>query len=182
MGLVNAFIAYKFIKILAQPWEKTDAFRLGIIDKNGKLLRKRNTLKTAEELKSNTIIHTLVWKVKRILTKLQVGKSRLGSLAAAMWFLKEELQCDTQLIEESLISCLGDFGIDPEEFKKQSLKESFENDTIIESGIYRYNNHLITLEEELTSFDAVLDIPLFFINTGNGKYVFSKDELKKVSL
>tara|TARA_Y100000034_G_C6777325_1_gene347164 strand:- start:51 stop:599 length:549 start_codon:yes stop_codon:yes gene_type:complete len=181
MGLVNAFVAYKFIKILAQPWEKTDAFRLGIIDKNGKVLRKRNTLKTAEEKKANTIIHTLVWKIKKILTKIRIGKSRLGSLAAALWFLKEELQCDTQLLEESVLSCLDKFGIDPEEFKKQTLKESFESDHIVESGTYKYNNHIIIIKEELTSFDAVFDIPLFFINTGSSKYVFSKDEIKKVS-
>ena len=36
MGAVDIFVAYKFIKILATPWKKTDAYKLGILDKNGK--------------------------------------------------------------------------------------------------------------------------------------------------
>ena len=86
--MVDAFIAYKFIKILVVPWKETDAFKLGIIDEKGTVLKKRKELRTGEEKKAYTIIHTLVWKVKRILEKIQIGKSRLGSLAAAMWFLK----------------------------------------------------------------------------------------------
>ena len=54
--MVDAFIAYKFIKILAVPFEKTDAFKMGIIDKDGKILKKRKDLK-GEEKKAYTIIH-----------------------------------------------------------------------------------------------------------------------------
>ena len=90
MGVVDAFIAYKFIKILVTPFEETDAYKLGIIDANGKILKKRKDLKRSEEKKAYTIIHTLCWNIKKILVKLQVGKSRIGSLAAALYFLKEE--------------------------------------------------------------------------------------------
>ena len=92
MGVVDAFIAYKFIKILSTPFEDTEAYKLGIIDKNGKILKKRKELKTGEEKKAYTIIHTLVWNLKKILVKVQLGKSRVGSLAAALYFLKEEFE------------------------------------------------------------------------------------------
>jgi hypothetical protein len=184
MGMVDAFIAYKFIKILVVPWKETDAFKLGIIDEKGEVLKKRNTLRTSEEKKAYTIIHTLVWKVKRILEKIQIGKSRLGSLAAAMWFLKEELEkldVDPELIEEGIMSSLRQFGINPEEFKKQSLKESFENDEVLISGSYLYEDTLIILKEDIQSFDSILGVPLFLINSDGNRYVFSKDELNKVS-
>ena len=55
MGIFNAFVAYKFIKILSMPWEDTDAFKFGIIDKDGKVLKKMKDLRTSEEKKSYTI-------------------------------------------------------------------------------------------------------------------------------
>ena len=179
--MVDAFIAYKFIKILAVPFEKTDAFKLGIIDKDGKILKKRKDLKTGEEKKAYTIIHTLVWKIKKILIKLQIGKSRIGSLAAAMWFLREEfkkLDADPQLVEDGVLQCLDMFDIDINEFKQQMLKESFENEDTVPKGIYALDGELIMISEDLESFDSVLDVPLFFINIDGKKCVFSKDELK----
>ena len=184
MGMVDAFIAYKFIKILVVPWKETDAFKLGIIDEKGKVLKKRSTLRKSNEKAAYTIIHTLVWKIKRILEKIQIGKSRLGSLAAAMWFLKEEfekLDVDPEVIEEGIISSLRHFGIDPEQFQKQSLKESFENDEVLMSGSYLYENTLIIIKEDIKSFDSMLGVPLFLINSEDNRYIFSKDELNKVS-
>ena len=39
IGLVDTYLAYKFIKMLATPWKKTDAYKLGIIDKKGKRIK-----------------------------------------------------------------------------------------------------------------------------------------------
>ena len=49
----NIFFVYQFIKRLETPFENTDAYKLGIIDEKGKVLRKRSTLKTKEEKSSN---------------------------------------------------------------------------------------------------------------------------------
>ena len=51
---------------------------------------------------------------------MAIGKSRLGSLAAAMWFLKEEfgkLDADPQLVEDGILECLEMFNIDIDNFK-----------------------------------------------------------------
>ena len=178
--MVDAFIAYKFIKILAVPFENTDAFKLGIIDKSGKILKKRKDLTTGEEKKAYTIIHTLVWKIKKLLIKLQIGKSKIGTLAAAMWFLKEEfkrLDVDPELVEDGIIQCLEMFNIDIDEFEKQTLKESFESQDIIQAGRYSLHGEAIILSESLKSFDSVLGIPLFFINKNGSKCVFSEQDL-----
>ena len=184
MGMVDAFIAYKFIKILVVPFKETDAFKLGIIDEKGKILKKRKELKTGEEKKAYTIIHTLVWKIKRILEKIMIGKSRLGSLAAAMWFLKEEfkkLDADPELVEEGILSSLEKFNIDPDTFKQDMLKESFEDGDVLSAGVYIFENSIIEIQEDLKTFDSVFDIPLFFINKDDSKYVFSKSDLIRVS-
>lgn len=89
-AIIDTLVAYQVVKILSTPWEETDAFELGIIDKNGKVLRKRRTLKTSKEKKAYTIVHQLAWNIKRLLSILPAGKTRLGSFAAALWLLKEE--------------------------------------------------------------------------------------------
>ena len=52
MGLASAagniYFVYSFIKRLATPFKSTKAFELGIIDENGKVLKKRRQLKTKE--------------------------------------------------------------------------------------------------------------------------------------
>ena len=54
---IDLFVAYRFLRILTTPWEDQDAFKLGIIDKDGKLLRKAKTLTTQDEKNSFTLLH-----------------------------------------------------------------------------------------------------------------------------
>ena len=44
---VDLFVTYRFIKLLTTPFEKTDAFKLGIIDKDGNRIRKPNSSQVA---------------------------------------------------------------------------------------------------------------------------------------
>ena len=48
-GAANLFFIYRFLRILTTAWEDSDAFKLGIIDENGKILKKKNKLKGKEE-------------------------------------------------------------------------------------------------------------------------------------
>ena len=76
---LDIFIAYKFIQLLVVPFDKTDAYKLGIIDEKGQILKKRKTLKTSEEKKAYpSVFYTLVWKMKRVLEKLPFGKTKSG--------------------------------------------------------------------------------------------------------
>ena len=64
---VDLVITYRVVKLLATPFEKQEAFKYGIIDKDGKVLRKFRTLKTTIEKKSYTMLHRFVFNLKRIL-------------------------------------------------------------------------------------------------------------------
>ena len=86
--MVDLFIAYKFIKILTTDFDKTDAFKLGIIDKNGKILKKRKDLR-GEERAAYTVFHTLIWNLKKLMLKVPGIKSKIGSYATALYLLKE---------------------------------------------------------------------------------------------
>ena len=86
---VDLVITYRVVKLLATPFEKQEAFKYGIIDKDGKVLRKFRTLKTTAEKKSYTMLHRFVFNLKRILAKAGLG-GRLGTFAVALGLLIRE--------------------------------------------------------------------------------------------
>jgi len=109
---IDAFITFRFLKLFIKPFEKTEAFKFGIIDKSGKVLRKYKTLERIEERKAYTILHRLVFNIKRLLEKLPGGKSRLASYAAALFLIKEHVNeyhdSDGKLIEKEFYKYLKD--------------------------------------------------------------------------
>ncbi len=86
---VDLVITYRVVKLLATPFEKQEAFKYGIIDKDGKVLRKFRTLTTNAEKKSYTMLHRFVFNLKRILQKAGLG-GRLGTFAVALGLLIRE--------------------------------------------------------------------------------------------
>lgn len=88
----NIYFAYQFLTKLVKPFKETDAYKLGIIDEKGKVLRKRSTLKTREERESYTVSDTLVFNLKKLLEKVPGGRTRFASFAAALFLLKEDLE------------------------------------------------------------------------------------------
>jgi len=120
---IDLFVAYRFLRILTTPWEDQEAYKLGIIDKDGKLLRKRNTLKTDAEKKSFTLLHRLIFNLKRILHKIPLVRSKLGTYATALYLLKQHFASqveDEDTIEKAFSGWLVDNGY----LTKEELEES----------------------------------------------------------
>ena len=107
-GALNLYFIYKFLRILTTPWESTDAFKLGIVNEKGKILKKHRKLKLDKEKEAYTMMHRLVWKLKRLMEKIPFGKSRLASYAAALWLIKEEksFHGTDEELQESFLSFL----------------------------------------------------------------------------
>jgi hypothetical protein len=105
---VDLLIAYRVIKMLVTPFERQDAYKLGIIDKDGKVLKKYNTLKGTNEKRAYTMLHRFVFNLKRVLAKVGI-RGALGSFAvAAALLLKEnkEYAQHKTLIESTIINYL----------------------------------------------------------------------------
>ena len=112
-----------FFGYLPPPWEDQEAYKLGIIDKDGKLLRKRNTLKTDAEKKSFTLLHRLIFNLKRILHKIPVVRSKIGTYATALYLLKQHFAGQVEnedTIEKAFTGWLVDNGY----LTKEELEES----------------------------------------------------------
>ena len=120
---IDLFVAYRFLRILTTPWEDQEAYKLGIIDKDGKLLRKRNTLKTDAEKKSFTLLHRLIFNLKRILHKIPLVKSKIGTYATALFLLKQHFAGQVEN-EDTIEKAFTGWLVDNDYITKEELEES----------------------------------------------------------
>ena len=120
---IDALITFRFLKLLVTPFNKTKAYELGIIDERGKNLIKGKDLTTFEQKNAYTILHKLVFNVKKLIEKLPGGKTRIASYAAALFLIKENTE-------------MGDFTLLEKEFHKylkdNDLIEPYDNGIIRE--------------------------------------------------
>jgi hypothetical protein len=103
---LDNLIAFKVLSMLVTPFEKSDAFKFGIIDKDGKALKKVKDLTTSEEKDSYSALDRLVFNLKRLLAKVPGGKSQFASLIAAYWLIKESHQSYTVINDQQLVDLI----------------------------------------------------------------------------
>lgn len=124
--IVDNLIAYRVLMMLVTPFEDTEAYKLGIIDKTGKNLIKNSDLENEDQRSAYSYLHRLVFNLKRILNKLPGGDSKLKNIVAALWLLKEtyEGRHNAALLEDSMKSITESNVILVEEtiFVEQCLK------------------------------------------------------------
>lgn len=86
---VDSVIAYRILRMLVTPFTDTDAYRLGIIDAKGKEIKKMRNLNTVDERDAYTILHRMIFRLKRIIEKVPIQNKILVSWAAALSLIKE---------------------------------------------------------------------------------------------
>lgn len=120
MPFVNDIIALQIVRLLVQPFNKTKAYVLHVIDANGKLL-KDPKLFTKEEADSYDALHRIVFRLKQLLGKIPGGQSKLASIAAAYWLVKEQYSED--YIEEAFDELSNVIFVEEYLFVEQVLSE-----------------------------------------------------------
>ena len=94
-GAFNLATAYFFVKKMATPFKKTKAYKLGIIDEKGNILKKMKELESDEERKAYTLLDRVIWNIKKLMSFIPGGGSMLAGVAAATALLmKEEMGYD----------------------------------------------------------------------------------------
>ena len=148
---VDLFVTYRFLKLLTTPFEKTDAFKLGIIDANGHRIKLPKSTKPAVELttselkNSYTILHKLIFNIKKLFAKVPGLRTKVGTYAAALFLLKDTFKEHVE---------------DPDMFEKEFMKYLKENKIELDRDI----------SEEVIGFGEVLP---------KGEYVLKNDILNK---
>ena len=110
MGIISRtgdlFYAFRFLKLLVTPFEKTKAFELGIIDKDGAVLKKGRERTTSDEKSAYTVFHRLVFNLKRLIGKVPGGKSVVARYGAALFLIKEHTGMSDDKILKTLEKAL----------------------------------------------------------------------------
>jgi len=146
---VDLFVTYRFLKLLTTPFNKTEAFKLGIIDKDGNRLTNEDgsveVLRTPDEKGAYTILHKLIFNIKKLFAKVPGLRTKVGTYAAALFLLKDTFKEHVE---------------DPDIFEKEFMKY------LKEEG-YELDN---SISEDVIGFGEILP---------KGNYVLVTDILNK---
>jgi hypothetical protein len=99
-NLVDLYVVYRILRRLTQPFTEWEAYKLGVIDAEGNILKKSSERRLRAEMESLTTFDVLMIKLKKLLATVPGGKTRLASYAAALWLIKEEKNLTEENIEE----------------------------------------------------------------------------------
>lgn len=175
--ILDTLIAYKFVKIVSTPWKEMDAYKLGIIDENGKILKKRSSLTSQEEKSAYpSIFYTLCWNIKKILDRVPIInlKSRPGALIASIMLLRE--MCRKELTDTTLIDRLVKEQLESKGILLDTIAESASIPKAIKSGTYEIRGRMVTVGSDLLPIDECLGHPVY---KSDGMY-FILSEAKRV--
>ena len=140
MGLLtrttDTVYAFRFLRLLTTPWTKTGAYKMGLIDANGNVIRKPET---SEEKSKYNIFHKLVFNIKRMLNVLPFGKTTIASYLAALYLIKEKTGVSDRALAKVLREATG---LDA---RAMQLEESFwflSEDNKLRGGLYTLTRDL----------------------------------------
>ena len=150
---IDLFVTYRFIKLLVTPFNKTEAFELGIIDEDGNRqlepgTNKPTTLRTIDEKNAYTILHKLVFNIKKIFAKVPGLRTKLGTYAAALFLLKDtfkESVDDPDVFEKEFMKYLKENGIEIDDSINEEVIGFGE---VLPKGEYTLVNDILNKEEE----------------------------------
>lgn len=118
-NLVDLYIVYRILRKLTTPFDQWDAYKQGVIDAEGNIIKKPEDRTTLDQKESLTTLDTLILNLKKILGKLPFGKTRLASYGAALFLIKEEKNLTEENLEERFVAYMN----------SQELKEEIVNVT-----------------------------------------------------
>ena len=134
-GAVDTVYAFRFIRMMVMDWKNWDAYKEGIIDENGQ--RNRNVkLDTDSKKSAYTPFIRLVANIKRLVTKIPGGGSKLGSFASALFLIKEKANISEKGLKDICEKC----NIEVLDFLNESNEWFLLEDKQLSPGVYRVSN------------------------------------------
>lgn len=129
---------FRFLKLLVTPFEKTNAYKFGIIDKDGKR-NKAVKLDTSEKKATYTPFNRIVYNIKKLLAKAPGGSSRLATYASALYLIKEQ----NNLTNKSINKILEASEIERVDFLAEESEWFMLENQQLTPGIYKLRNEKV---------------------------------------
>ena len=153
--VIDALVAYRVLKLLVTPFNKTKAFQLGIIDEKGKVLKKSKQIKDPKERNAYTLLIRFVFNLKRMLAKVGIRGPLGSSAAAAIAFFKEE-HGENPEVEKEVYKYLKEQGF---EFEiSENYGEPLTEGTYkVKHDIYNLDGDVVINIDESVEFNGEVD-------------------------
>ena len=153
--VIDALVAYRVLKLLVTPFEKTQAFKFGIIDAKGKVLKKSKQIKDPKERNAYTLLIRFVFNLKRMLSKIGIRGPLGSSAAAALAFFKEE-HGDNPEVEKEVYKYLKEQGFEfeiSENYGEPLLEGTYK----VKHDIYNLDGDIVINIDESVEFNGEVD-------------------------
>ncbi|SVB33261.1 uncharacterized protein METZ01_LOCUS186115, partial [marine metagenome] len=152
-------VAYRVLKLLVTPFNKTKAFELGIIDEKGKVLIKSKQIRKLpnpeKARNAYTLLIRFVFNLKRMLSKIGIRGPLGSAAAAAIAFFKEE-HGDNPEVEREVYKYLKEQGF---EFEiSENYGEPLPEGTYkVKHDIYNLDGDVVINIDESVEFNGEVD-------------------------
>ena len=176
VSVFDGLVAFKFVQMLTKPFEKWKAFELGLIDKDGNKIKKA---KTSEEKKAFGLFNRLVRNMKKFLAKLPGGSTKIGSYAAALFLLKEDMGFNDDTAKK-MMDCLIEY------MEENDIEPIYPDDSIktprMPKGRYDLDfGESVFISEDMKPFSNFLGVDLYLseTNTFGSNILFAIENIKE---
>jgi len=173
----DLYFVFRFLRLLTMKYESTDAYKFGIIDKKGKALKKSGDLESTKEKASYTMMHRMVFKIRRLMEKVPGG--RFVNYAAALFLLKEQNNTRVWTDDVYMKTQLLEFLETDWESDAKFLKEEVDNMDKKSFKSFLSEKTNIKESQELQAMMALDDAGIEAVINKKGKIVINKKDLKK---
>jgi hypothetical protein len=195
--VTDLFASYRFIKLLVTDFKKLPGYKLGIFDENGNRkvnpeTGKPDKLESSKEKNAYTVFHKLVFNIRRILKKIPLIGTTLGSYATALYLLKDTFKESADLENVFLDYLHENHNIKSNLIESNEIQNlskgtyKLKNDVMYktEQNDYEYiqNESLVYNIQNQEPIDVVMGIEIFEVFDSEDNRIFvSLKDLEKVS-
>ena len=150
----------RFLKLLTTPFEKMGAYEIGLIDKDGKVdKKKKEELKLTMDGRMDLSTHwtsfiRLVVNIKKLMAKAPGGKSVVARYGAALFLIKESGNLNNKQIQK----IHNETGIDILDVLAENTQWFMLNDKQLSPGVYRMKHESMSCIYEDTNKDDQIRI------------------------
>ena len=173
----DLYFVFRFLRLLTMDYKKTDAYKFKIIDSKGKALRKSADLESTKEKASYTMLHRMVFKIRRLMEKIPGG--RFVNYAAALFLLKEQKDARIWTDDIYMKTKLLEFLETDWEADAKFLKEEVDNMDKKSFKSFLSENKTIEESQELQAMMALDDAGIEAVIDKKGRIVVKKKDIKK---
>jgi hypothetical protein len=147
----DLYFTFRFLKLLTTPWTETEAYKLGLIDDNGKRLKSKK-IQSSEEKDAYTSFMRVVFNMKRLIQKLPGGSSKIASYASALLLIREEMGVTDKGIEK----LVKEMDLDPADFISERNEWYVLDDKRLSPGMYTVREEKLTKQfNEVNAKDKI---------------------------